>query len=172
MVVALKQMHIAGPKMGPTVASRLAVQQSQHKNVVFLVSLHDGYNKFGWFPENMDFCPQKQDFFAQKSAFYYAAPMLAPLFWARPDPNQWDHKFSILWGTLDAFGFSVDAHSASWRAVLCLQFPKMTLFGAKTIPDICHGRHGRRPCKFFLPGVKFSRLNAKNLPFYTMAYCL
>ena len=132
MVVALKQMHIAGPKMGPTVASRLAVQQSQHKNVVFLVSLHDGYNKFGWFPENMDFCPQKQDFFAQKSAFYYAAPMLAPLFWARPDPNQWDHKFSILWGTLDAFGFSVDAHSASWRAVLCLQFPKMTLFGAKT----------------------------------------
>ena len=80
----------------------------------------------------MDFCPQKQDFFAQKSAFYYAAPMLAPLFWARPDPNQWDHKFSILSGTLDAFGFSVDAHSASWRAVLCLQFPKMTLFGAKT----------------------------------------
>ena len=76
MVVALKQMHIAGPKMGPTVASRLAVQQSQHKNVVFLVSLHDGYNKFGWYPENMDFCPQKQDFcpqkqdfFAQKSAF-------------------------------------------------------------------------------------------------------
>ena len=132
MVVALKQMHIAGPKMGPTVASKLAVQQSQHKNVVFLVSLHDGYNKFGWFPENMDFCPQKQDFFAQKSAFYYAAPMLAPLFWARPDPNQWDHKFSILWGTLDAFGFSVDAHSASWRAVLCLRLPKMTLFWAKT----------------------------------------
>ena len=23
------------------------------------------------------------------------------------------------------------------------------------IPDICHGRHGRRPCKFFLPGVNF-----------------
>ena len=40
------------------------------------------------------------------------------------------------------------------------------------IPDICYRRHGRRPCKFFLPGVKFSRLNAKNLPFYTMAYCL
>ena len=37
------------------------------------------------------------------------------------------------------------------------------------MPHICHGR---RPCKFFLPGVKFSRLNAKNLPFYTMAYCL
>ena len=24
-----------------------------------------------------------------------------------------------------------------------------------SIPDICHGRHGRRPCKFFLPGVNF-----------------
>ena len=47
MVVVLKQMHIAGPKMGLTVASKLVVQQSQHKNVVFLVSLHDGYNKFG-----------------------------------------------------------------------------------------------------------------------------
>ena len=25
------------------------------------------------------------------------------------------------------------------------------------IPDICHGRHGRRPCKLFLPGVNFSQ---------------
>ena len=74
--------------MGPTVASKLAVQQSQHKNVVFLVSLHDGYKRFGWFPKNLDFCPQKQDFFAQKSAFSYATPMLAPLFWAPPDPIQ------------------------------------------------------------------------------------
>ena len=27
--------------------------------------------------------------------------------------------------------------------------------GCEDIPDICHGRHGRRPCKFFLPGVNF-----------------
>ena len=26
------------------------------------------------------------------------------------------------------------------------------------IPHICHGRHGRRPCKFFLAGVNFYRL--------------
>ena len=30
------------------------------------------------------------------------------------------------------------------------------------IPDICHGRHGRRPCKFFWAGVNFYRFNAKN----------
>ena len=36
------------------------------------------------------------------------------------------------------------------------------------IPHNCHGRHGRCPCKFFLPGVIFSRLNAKNLPFYSV----
>ena len=28
----------------------------------------------------------------------------------------------------------------------------------RTIPDICHGRHGRRPCKFFLAGVKFLQI--------------
>ena len=33
------------------------------------------------------------------------------------------------------------------------------------IPDICHGRHGRRPCKFFLAGVNFYRFNAKNWQF-------
>ena len=33
------------------------------------------------------------------------------------------------------------------------------------IPHICHGRHGRRPCKFFLAGVNFYRFNAKNWRF-------
>ena len=33
------------------------------------------------------------------------------------------------------------------------------------IPHICHGRHGRRPCKFFLAGVNFFRCNAKNWQF-------
>ena len=33
------------------------------------------------------------------------------------------------------------------------------------IPHICHGRHGRRPCKFFLAGVNFYRFNAKNWQF-------
>ena len=33
------------------------------------------------------------------------------------------------------------------------------------IPHICHGRHRRRPCKFFLPGVNFYRFIAKNWQF-------
>ena len=33
------------------------------------------------------------------------------------------------------------------------------------IPHICYGRHGRRPCKFFLPGVNLYRFNAKNWQF-------
>ena len=35
----------------------------------------------------------------------------------------------------------------------------------KSIPHICHGRHGLRPCKFFLAGVNFYRFNAKNWQF-------
>ena len=30
------------------------------------------------------------------------------------------------------------------------------------IPHICHGHHGRCPCKFILSGVKFSTLSTKN----------
>ena len=33
------------------------------------------------------------------------------------------------------------------------------------IPHICHERHGRRPCKFYLAGVNFYRFNAKNWHF-------
>ena len=33
------------------------------------------------------------------------------------------------------------------------------------IPDICHRRHGRRPCKIFLAGVDFYRFNAKHWQF-------
>ena len=35
-----------------------------------------------------------------------------------------------------------------------------------TIPHICHGRHGQRPCKFFLACVNFYRFNAKNWHFW------
>ena len=33
------------------------------------------------------------------------------------------------------------------------------------VPHICHRRHGRRPCKFFLAGVNFYRFNANNWQF-------
>ena len=36
----------------------------------------------------------------------------------------------------------------------------------KSIPHICHGRHGRRLCKFFWAGVNVYRFNAKNWRFY------
>ena len=39
------------------------------------------------------------------------------------------------------------------------------LCSSVSIPDICHGRHGRRPCTFFLAGVNFYRFNAKNWQF-------
>ena len=37
--------------------------------------------------------------------------------------------------------------------------------GVGDIPHICHRRHGRRPCKFFLAGVNFYRFNGKNWQF-------
>ena len=43
-------------------------------------------------------------------------------------------------------------------------------FNCGCIPHNCCGRHGRCPCRFFLPGVIFSRLNAKNLPFYSIIW--
>ena len=33
------------------------------------------------------------------------------------------------------------------------------------IPHNCHGRRGRRPCKFFLAGVNFYRFNVENWQF-------
>ena len=47
-----------------------------------------------------------------------------------------------------------------WQFVLI--FPKEVDY---TIPHICHGGHGRRPCKFFLAGVNFYRFNGKNWQF-------
>ena len=50
-------------------------------------------------------------------------------------------------------------HRSSMQAMPALRLER------ESIPDICYRRHRRRLCKFFLPGVNFSRLNAKNLPF-------
>ena len=58
----------------------------------------------------------------------------------------WSRVWSIFW---------------SWTLVDILKFD----FDI-TIPDICHGRHGRRPCNFFLAGVIFYRFNAKNWHFW------
>ena len=42
---------------------------------------------------------------------------------------------------------------------------KLALTELGCIPHICHGRHGRRPCKFFWASVNFYRFNAKNWHF-------
>ena len=47
----------------------------------------------------------------------------------------------------------------------CLRLCRIRNVSVTSIPDICHGRHGRRPCKFFLTGVNFYRFNAKNWQF-------
>ena len=51
-----------GPKWAPTAAPRPSVHQGQHKNVVFLVSSHDGVKKFGRFQKKMDLGPKNSIF--------------------------------------------------------------------------------------------------------------
>ena len=53
-----------------------------------------------------------------------------------------------------------------WTSLINLHLCKnLSLESPYSIPHICHGRHGRRPCKFFLAGVNFFRFNAKNWQF-------
>ena len=54
---APKKDRISGKKWAPAAGPRPALQQGQHKNVAYLVSSHDSYNKFGPFPKKMDFGP-------------------------------------------------------------------------------------------------------------------
>ena len=56
-------------------------------------------------------------------------------------------------------------HFLSWSwPIFCTEKNWMTLV-QNIIPDICHRHHRRCLCKNFLPGVIFSRLNAKNCHF-------
>ena len=55
---SVKKCRFSGQKWAPAAAPRPAVQRGQHKNVVFLVSSHDGDKKFGRFPKKMDFGPK------------------------------------------------------------------------------------------------------------------
>ena len=52
-----------------------------------------------------------------------------------------------------------------WLVYFDLQFNLDLCLLVFSIPHICHGRHGQRLCKFFLPGVNFYRFNAKNWQF-------
>ena len=56
---SVKKCRFSGQKWAPAAGPRPAVQRGQHKNVVLLVSSHDGNKKFGQFPKKMDFGPKK-----------------------------------------------------------------------------------------------------------------
>ena len=67
----------------------------------------------------------------------------------------------------------MSSHLESWSRLLHIRSSEIIWFWklcqfciGLTIPDICHGHHGRCPCKIILTGVKFSRLKAKNYIFY------
>ena len=61
------------------------MQLGQHKNVVFLLSGHDG-NKLDAFGKKMEFGP-KTAFLARNSAFFYATPMKPPFFFGSDGPE-------------------------------------------------------------------------------------
>ena len=91
---SVKKCRFSGQNRAPAAAPRPAVQRGQHKNVVFLVSSHDGDKKFGRFPKKMDFGP-KNCIFGPKFCIFLRYTYETPIFSARTVPTQWDHKSPI-----------------------------------------------------------------------------
>ena len=58
--------------------------------------------------------------------------------------------------------FPKDFDARMEALVAILKLAAVGAMRVEAIPDICHGRHERRPCKFSLAGVNFYRFNAKN----------
>merc|ERR1712173_86116 len=77
---SVKKCRFSGQNRAPAAAQRPAVQWDQHKNVVFLLSGHDGNKKVGRFWQKNEFWAQKTAFLARNSAFFYATPMKPPFF--------------------------------------------------------------------------------------------
>merc|ERR1739842_238675 len=59
---SVKKCRFSGQKWAPAATPRPAVQRGQHKNVVFLLSSHDGDKKFGRFPKKNGFWAKKLHF--------------------------------------------------------------------------------------------------------------
>ena len=95
------------------------MQRGQHKNVIFLVSSHDG--------------DKKSDIFGPKICIFLPYTHITPIFWAQTDPTQWDHETPYLEVTLDTFCFPVGGRLAVWRAVSWPLLPKVVLFEAKNV---------------------------------------
>ena len=105
------------------------MQRGQHKNVVFLLSSHDGDKTFGRFPKKMDFGP-KNCIFGPKFCIFLRYTYETPIF-----PGQ-THRTGLITCppypevTLDTFGFPVDGRLAARRAVFRPRLPKVALFGS------------------------------------------
>ena len=67
---SVKKCRFSGQKWAPAAAPRPAVQRGQHKNVVFLVSSHDGDKKFGRFPKKNGFRAKKLHFWPEILHFF------------------------------------------------------------------------------------------------------
>ena len=80
MVVALKKCRFWRQKWASAAATRPAVQQGQHKNVVFWYPAMMVTKNLGDFPKKHGFLATKTGFFCQKICIFYAKPMQPPYF--------------------------------------------------------------------------------------------
>merc|ERR1719341_459201 len=129
---SVKKCRFSGQKWAPAAAPRPAVQRGQHKNVVFLLSSHDGDKKFGRFPKKKWISGQKTAFLAQNSAFPHATPMKPPFFRVRRNRLNGITSPPHPEATLDTFGPPAGGRPAARRAASRPRLPKVALFGPKS----------------------------------------
>ena len=115
------------------------MQRSQHKNVVFLVSGHDGDKQSWKISKKMDFGPKKF-IFDPNSAFFYATPMKPPFLWLGQSRLNGMTTPPYPEGTLDTFGFLVGGRLATRRAVSWPRLPKVALLGSKNATFLARNR--------------------------------
>ena len=82
-----------------------SVQRGQHKNVVFLVSSHDGDKKFGRFPKKNGFRAKKLHFWPEILHFF-TLHLWNPHFFGSDAPDRTDHMSPISWGNSGYLWFS------------------------------------------------------------------
>ena len=82
-----------------------------------------------------------------------ASPLLFPSYISNFEQLEKERAVTIVWVFFWSDGDCSYTNENHFSALL------------SAIPHICHGCHGRRPCKFFLASVNFFRCNAKNWRF-------
>ena len=107
-----------------------AVQRSQHKNVVFLVSGHGGDKQSWTISKKMDFWP-KNFIFDPKFCVFLRYAYETTLFWLGRSRLNGMTTPPYPEVTLDTFGFPLGARLAARRAVLWPQLPEVALLVPK-----------------------------------------